>query len=128
MRRNTYTYQQVKRGELTALFGFAGALLFILLLTWVGGCEHGANIPIDVDPCMIPGVEECAPECEDNTHVLEGLRDELEYQRERAYECRLLLENFECPPVVIVYPEPGEVECDLTIPVGHRPHECRKGN
>jgi hypothetical protein len=34
----TYSYQDVQRGELTGFFGFALALLFALLLTWVSGC------------------------------------------------------------------------------------------
>ena len=75
----TYNYQDVKRGELTAFFGFASAILFALLLTWVSGCEHGANIPIDVDPCMIEGVEECSPACE----VCED-RDRFELQLRNA--------------------------------------------
>lgn len=34
----TYNYQDVQRGELTGFFGFALALLFALLVTWVAGC------------------------------------------------------------------------------------------
>lgn len=93
------------------------AAFAFILLAWVaiiasqlGGCEHGSLIPIDgvdVDVCAIEGVEECAPECDEGSAYRRGYSDALG----------------NCPDTVIIETE-GDT-CDLSVPVGHRPIECR---
>jgi len=52
--KNVYTYSDVKRGELTGFFGFAAAIRFALLVTWVAGC--GSEYP-SPEPGDVPVVE-----------------------------------------------------------------------
>lgn len=93
---------------------FQTALLFLILAGWVAillsGCEHGSLIPIDgedVDVCAIVGVEECAPDCDEGSAYRRGYSDALG----------------NCPDTVIITTDSDT--CDLSVPVGHRPIECR---
>ena len=54
MAKRTYTFEEVKLGELTGFFGFAAAILFALLVTWVSGCGDAGNDPARTD---LPVVE-----------------------------------------------------------------------
>lgn len=51
-----YTNQDIKRGELTGFFGFAAAILFALLITWVSGCGDPCGFGGCVDPAGAPPV------------------------------------------------------------------------
>jgi len=105
--------------------GFVGALVLgLLLAAWAVGCG-GSNIPIDPTceellgwqadardsfQCELP-----APDCSDAYN--EGFDDGVDSVVECTPDHRV---------IIIVIPEPGEDTCDLSIPAGHRPIECRK--
>jgi hypothetical protein len=66
----------VTRSEKVAALTFVGALAFAFTLALAfAGCEHGANIPFDpdFDVCAVEGVEECAPECDEEGAFQDGV-------------------------------------------------------
>ena len=135
MTKRTYTFEEVKRGELTGFFTFAAAILFAFLVTWVAGCG-GSNIPIGDEPtCADLVTDECVPE------VVEEFCEELPpicYTRDEAREhdrrlCLTCMNNVVCD-------EPEPVHCEIVVvvgewscddfedgrPEGHKPFECRR--
>jgi len=54
MAKRTYTFEEMKRGELTGFITFAFAILFALLVTWVSGCGDAGTDPARTD---LPVVE-----------------------------------------------------------------------
>jgi hypothetical protein len=93
-----------------------------ILIAWVAiiaasltGCEHGANIPIDIDPCLIEGVEDCAPECTSETDItLRTTRAYNDGYADGAREYRVLLER--CLATE-----------DKPAPRCHKPHRNTRG-
>lgn len=105
------------------------AALAFIVIGWVAiiavslsGCL-GSNIPIGEEPdaCFVPDecvetvVDEfCSPavDCSDAERLIEQLRSESRAAQARAQRCE---------DAVVTDTD----TCDLTIPVGHRPIECR---
>lgn len=109
----------IERGEITGAIGFIAGLAFVLFLAVVfAGCGSacgglGSCIEIGDEPEEAPSCE-VADEC-----VGEAILD----------LCPPVVEPEACPAptvqVIVVYADPETDECDLTVPVGHRPIECR---
>lgn len=123
----------VDKTEIFATGGFIFSLVFALLVaSGLVGCNPGCGIgsgscigiddPQDPLPptCAEQVTDECVPEviaefCPEAEVVTVIEYVEVEVVVEVVVEVEV---EGECPDVV-------EVECDLTVPVGHRPIECR---
>jgi hypothetical protein len=134
-----YTHEDIKRGELTGFFGFAAAILFALLVTWVagcggGGCGGGLGSCIELEPeapaCYVE--DACIPEvveefCE-TCITPERFTEQLDMAYNRGYRSGYATAEARCNL------EAG-ARCDLVAwtcadfddgrPNGHKPKECR---
>jgi hypothetical protein len=101
----------VSRSEWVGFFGFFASLVLAgLLSVWALACEHGSLSYIDGEPptCVELVTDECVPE------VVAEFCD--------VTHCEIVVVT-ECPDVDVV--ETDTDTCDLSVPVGHRPIECR---
>ena len=114
--------ERITKTEAFATACYVASIVFAIILaasfSGCGGCDDsafgGSCIGIGDEP-----VEE-APTCEVTDECVGEVVLDL---------CPPVVEAEACPPprveVIIVYADPDTDECDLTVPVGHRPIECR---
>ena len=120
---------KIQKGEFAGAVSFVVALTFMLFVGWaMAGCNDGCGFgsgscigigePQPEPTCAEQVTDECVPEviaefCPEQEVVT--VTEVVEVIVEVVVEVEV---EGECPDVV-------EVECDLTVPVGHRPIECR---
>jgi len=96
------------------------AFFAMVVLLSLPGCNDGCGF--GSGSCI--GIGEPQPEPEPTCEVSDECVGEVILDL-----CPPVEEPEACPPprveVIVVYADPDTEECDLTIPVGHRPIECR---
>lgn len=111
--------------------GFAAALL--------SGCDGNHIIGEAPDPCFVSAecvdtvVDDFCVECDEDLAFRRGFVEGSAHGYREGFTAAQEQDTHECPDVDVVEPDAceddgeddGEDTCDLTVPVGHRPIECR---
>lgn len=115
MPKRTYTYDEIKTGELTGFFGFAAALLFMLLVTWVAGCGEVGTFgrPSDNKPGVeiLCDVTSCTVLVHDATTITTWYDGELHWYVDREYAPRRYTVRDIAPEVSITVEACNEHGC-----------------